>query len=609
MRIKNKLICLTGLSVFALLSVLAIQKVAHERIIKLDAIVMDVKSLEVFFLNLRRNEKDFLARLDFKYKDKFLSNYSGFETKAQALSSELAELSVKVPELKKLMPEVQNYKRAYLELIQRYQTIGLKHSEGLYKAIFEESDNLLKRADHESINEGMFSALVLKAQLFSYSNDRRYLDRYQALYEKISHIKVPDFEIELAKLNQAVMEFYKQKKLIGFTQNEGLRGKIRTTSYQVEEMFTTMETQLKAELLATKTRVITTTRVSVATVVVLLAMASLLVNKGIQHSISSLSVLMSEISRSHDLTQVADDSGKDELAEMAANFNNLMASMRQLIGNVQSTITDLRAASELLQQNSQATESGLTKQRLETDSVATAIIEMGETVKEIASSTEDAAVNAERSHQGAEAGKTEITSTKERISSLSAALAKTSEEIISLSELSGNIGTVLDVIREIAEQTNLLALNAAIEAARAGEQGRGFAVVADEVRTLSARSQKSTEEIASIIISVQEQTRVVVKQVGGCRTLGEQSVEQASSAEIKIEQIMNDMQLILESSTQIAAAVEQQSIVASDISQNVTTIRDITTDNSNAVHKNSHAAIAVAGQARELDKAIASFNV
>ena len=128
MKIKNKLLCLTGLSVLALLLVLAAINIANERIMKLDHMVIDVKSLEVSLLSLRRNEKDFLARLDLKYKNKYLDNYSEFEGLAKELSVELDELSVNVPEMKDLMLEMQNYKSSYLELIKDHQILGLTHS-------------------------------------------------------------------------------------------------------------------------------------------------------------------------------------------------------------------------------------------------------------------------------------------------------------------------------------------------------------------------------------------------------------------------------------------------------------------------------------------------
>ena len=146
---------------------------------------------------------------------------------------------------------------------------------------------------------------------------------------------------------------------------------------------------------------------------------------------------------------------------------------------------------------------------------------------------------------------------------------------------------------------------------RHGQASRdgGFAVVADEVRSLALRTRQSTEEITTIIASLQEQTDQVVVHIGRCREQGDLSVTQADSAEVRISQIMSDMQLIMDTSTQIAAAVEQQSLVSDEIGQNVTSIRDITNLNSSVAHENALAANAVANQASSLDEAIAEFKV
>ena len=178
-----------------------------------------------------------------------------------------------------------------------------------------------------------------------------------------------------------------------------------------------------------------------------------------------------------------------------------------------------------------------------------------------------------------------------------------------LQKESETIGSVLDVIRGIAEQTNLLALNAAIEAARAGDQGRGFAVVADEVRNLAIRTQKSTQEIAGIISSLQKQTGSIVEVMATCREQGNRSSDQASTAGELLGQITQDVTHIMDMSTQIAAAIEQQSLVANEVNRNVNNIRDIAQESSIMAEENARSSEGLNEQAQLLNKAVAKYRV
>jgi len=609
MKIKHKLLGLTALAVVALLAVLGMTWKANERVMKINDSSTAVSHLEVTLLNLRRNEKDFLMRMDMKYQGKFQKNYDHFQSQLTVLKSDLDGLSIAIPSLEMLPTAIKNYQGGMLTLIKGYQQLGLTSSDGLYREFFEYSEQLVNVASEQQRDIMAAYSVEEAAKLFLVTGDKEYLEAYQKASAQYGQKLENDFGAIFTRFAHTTEQIIQQQQAIGLSHNQGLRGEIRKQSHLVEEVFAELEQQLEAKVDAERTQISQLTIAAVLMVIIVLVSLSWFISQSIQRRVQRLSDLMATIAASNDLTQTADENGNDELAEMALNFNGLLASLRNLVGNVQGAVTELGTASEQLQGRSQDSEEAMEQQQSETDSVATAITEMGVTIREIASNTENAAANADRSYNGAQEGLNEVSATKERIRTLSEDLSQTSEEVASLSTLSENIGSVLDVIKAIAEQTNLLALNAAIEAARAGEQGRGFAVVADEVRSLALRTRQSTEEITTIIASLQEQTDQVVVHIGRCREQGDLSVTQADNAEIRINQIMADMQLIMDTSTQIAAAVEQQSLVSDEIGQNVTSIRDITNLNSSVAHENAQAANAVATQASSLDEAIAEFKV
>ena len=542
MKIKHKLLGLTFLAVSALLVITGMTWLANERVMKIGGAVAKVGQLEVTLLNLRRNEKDFLMRMDMNYQDKFQTNFDRFQLQLTTLNTELDEVSIAIPSLETLPGAMHSYHKGMMALVQAYKQLGLKTSEGMHKAFFDSSEALILAASEQNFDILETYSLVQAAKMLLVTGDEQHLEAYQSVSRQHRVLLQQDFGPVFERFEQNVMQIARQQQLIGLSPKRGLRGDIRSQVHLVENVFGEVVQQLEAEAEAEHGSIMKMTLAAVLLVMGILVGVSWLISLSIQR-------------RSHE------------------------------------------------------SEVAMAQQQAETDSVATAITEMGSTIREIASNTDSAAANADRSHNGAQEGLGEVIETKERIRSLSLELSKTSAEVASLSTLSGNIGSVLDVIRDIAEQTNLLALNAAIEAARAGEQGREFAVVADEVRSLAMRTRQSTEEITTIIASLQEQTDQVVNHIGRCREQGELSVSQADSAETKINQIMADMQLIMDTSTQIAAAVEQQSQVSDEIGQNVTSISDITQTNSAVAHENAQAANAVANQAASLDEAIAEYRV
>jgi len=283
-----------------------------------------------------------------------------------------------------------------------------------------------------------------------------------------------------------------------------------------------------------------------------------------------------------DLTRRLNAEGKSEMARLSGGFNRFAEKVHHLVEQVGSEVQNLTAVVDNVSHIVEQTQQGSIQQREQTGQVATAITEMTATVQEVAANANSAAESAQQADQNARTGQSVVSDTIQSIQALASEIETGANVIHELERDAEAIGSVLDVIRGIAEQTNLLALNAAIEAARAGEQGRGFAVVADEVRTLASRTQESTSEIQDMIDSLQSQARAAVQAINQGQDKTRTSVDNASNAGEALNAITESVTTITNMNFQIASASEEQSVVAEEINKNVVNISEVADKNASA---------------------------
>ncbi|MDF3936231.1 methyl-accepting chemotaxis protein [Pseudomonas citronellolis] len=300
---------------------------------------------------------------------------------------------------------------------------------------------------------------------------------------------------------------------------------------------------------------------------------------------------------------------KDEVGQLLAAVAGMAQSLRGIVGRLHDGVGRINASAQALSGVTERTQSGVNNQKAETDQVATAMNQMAATVHEVARNAEAAAHSAEQADGTVASGQQVVKRTLGRITELAGAVRDASASIESLGRDSQNIGSVLDVIKAVAEQTNLLALNAAIEAARAGEQGRGFAVVADEVRALARRTQQSTAEIEKLIGALQSGAQTSVQRMQHSHQLVEKSVGDAESTESALGEIAAAVAVIHQMNQQIAAASEQQSAVAEEINRSVTSIRGIADESAQAMESTATSSVELAQLSRDLQGMVGQFRL
>ncbi|BBR55864.1 methyl-accepting chemotaxis protein [Pseudomonas guariconensis] len=310
-----------------------------------------------------------------------------------------------------------------------------------------------------------------------------------------------------------------------------------------------------------------------------------------------------------DLTQNLRVTRRDELGALQQGIARMGTTLRELITGIRDGVTQIASAAEELSAVTEQTSAGANSQKVETDQVATAMHEMAATVQEVARNAEQASHAATGADQEARAGDRVVGEAINQIERLASEVHRSTEAMSLLQQESQKIGSVMDVIKSVAEQTNLLALNAAIEAARAGEAGRGFAVVADEVRGLAQRTQQSTEEIEGLVASLQNGTQQVADVMNDSRSLTDSSVELARKAGASLENITRTVSNIQSMNQQIAAAAEQQSAVAEEISRSILNVRDVSEQTATASDETAASSVELARLGGHLQTLVSQFRV
>lgn len=617
--IKQKLLAMSLVALVSVALMVLLKINVVDRLDTANKTLLQTFQINAMMLQLRRNEKDFLARNDMKYVGSFNKNYQTLAQMTNELVDSLETIGFEdKSSALKLLTTFQGYKDEFDKVVDFKTQKGLNSKSGAYgslRAAVHEAEKLVKAQQSWEL---LADILMLRGREkdFMLRWDMKYNDSFNNDYDlfikalnnsSLDSNTKSQVNSAMQKYSDEFAKFVSLSQLLGLDANSGEMGKMRDSIHESENLLKTKSEQLEAFIIDEIDSANNQYIILASIVIILMLIMIHTAYRAVYDPLQMLKRIMRKARDEKDVSIRCNMQGSHEVAELANVFDKMMESFSQVLERIDHASEQVSSASNELSHINQSSAENLREQQNLIEQVATAMNQMTVSVQEVARNISDTSASADEAYNETATGKSTVANAVSAVEQLVAKIDKAKDIQDELDKDSDDVSKVLEVIRGVAEQTNLLALNAAIEAARAGEQGRGFAVVADEVRTLAGRTQQSTEEINQIIERLQSNSKLAVEVMEQSQAQVSETMVQANHAGDALSVVTDKVDQINNMSTQIATAAEEQNSVSEEINQKIVDINDRAIQNTNNSEQTSKASNDQARLASELKELVSTF--